>query len=305
MARFRELSTFLAVAEEGAFNAAARRLHISPPAVTRLVTALETRLGVRLFNRTTRQVVLTEAGTRLRADAARVLADLEEAEASAAGDHDAPRGNLQMTAPVLFGQHFIAPIVRDYLDRFPNVTASLVFVDRMVDLIDEGLDVGVRIGELPDSSLTALKVGHVRRVVVASPDYLAQFGIPPDPNALKHHRIIDPTATGDSGSIWVFEGDGGRHAVRLAPALKINTMAAAIDAALNGWGISRVLSYQVASNIAGGELVEILKSHEMRQMPIHLVHHEGRRAAAKIRTFVDMAAARLRAQVDEFDASVA
>ena len=184
MDRFRELSTFLAVAEEGAFNAAARRLEVSSPAVTRLVTALEARLGVLLFTRTTRQVALTEAGLRLRHDAARILADLGEAEASAAGAHEAPRGMLRVTAPVLFGQRFIAPILRDYLDAFPEVSASALFLDRVVDLIGEGLDVALRIGELPDSSLIATKVGEVRQVTIAAPAYLKRHSLPPDPEEL-------------------------------------------------------------------------------------------------------------------------
>ncbi len=293
MDRFRELSTFVAVAEEGAFNAAARRLHMSPPAVTRFVTALEARLNVRLFIRTTRRVALTEAGERLRNDAVRILAELAEAEASAAGAHDAPRGELRVTAPVLFGQRFIAPILRDYLDAFPAVIATALFVDRVVDLIDEGLDVAVRIGELPDSSLSATRVGEVRRVTVAAPAYLDRMSTPDTPEALGEHRIIFPTGT-DAAPKWRFVRGGERREVRLAPTLRVNTMDAAIGAASAGWGVTRVLSYQVADAMAAGTLVEVLRDWDDRLMPIHLLHSEGRRAAAKIRTFVDFAAARLR-----------
>ncbi len=302
MDRFRELSTFVAVAEEGAFNAAARRLHVSPPAVTRFVTALEARLNVRLFIRTTRRVALTEAGERLRSDAVRVLAELEEAEASAAGAHDAPRGELRVTAPVLFGQRFIAPILRDYLDAFPAVRANALFVDRVVDLIDEGMDVAVRIGELPDSSLSATRVGAVRRVIVAAPAYLARTSIPDTPAALRGHRIIFPGGI-DAAPRWRFVRGRERHEVRLTPALSVNTMAAAIGAARAGWGVTRVLSYQVADAIADGSLVEVLRDWEDRVMPIHLLHSEGRRAAAKIRTFVDFAAARLRNEAGRLTAS--
>jgi DNA-binding transcriptional LysR family regulator len=295
MDRFRELSTFVAVAEKGAFNAAARRLNTSPPAVTRLVNTLEARLGVRLFTRTTRQVALTEAGARLRADAARILAELETAEASATGAHEAPQGVLRITAPVLFGQRFIAPILLDYLDDHPKATAAALFVDRIVDLIGEGLDVAVRIGALPDSSLSATRVGAVRRVTVAAPGYLAQHGAPQVPGDLTGHRIIFPSSTGGVLA-WEYAADGKQPTVRLEPALSVSTMEAAINAAVAGWGVTRVLSYQVADAIAAGDLVEVLADHENREMPIHLVHSEGRRAAAKIRAFIDLAARRLRSE---------
>jgi len=295
MDRFRELSTFVAVAEQGAFNAAARQLNSSPPAVTRLVNGLEARLGVRLFTRTTRQVALTEAGARLMADAARILAELEAAEASAAGAHAAPRGVLRITAPVLFGQRFIAPVLRDYLDAYPAVTAEALFVDRIGDLIGEGLDVALRIGELPDSSLTAIRVGAVRRVTVAAPAYLARHGAPQAPGDLARHRVIFPSSTGGALA-WEYAAGGKPLTVRLEPALSVNTMQAAIDAAVAGFGVTRVLSYQVGDAIACGELAEVLEDSESREMPIHLVHSAGRRAAAKIRAFIDLAARRLRAE---------
>ncbi len=295
MDRFRELSTFVAVAEQGAFNAAARQLNSSPPAVTRLVNGLEARLGVRLFTRTTRQVALTEAGARLMADAARILAELEAAEASAAGAHAAPRGVLRITAPVLFGQRFIAPVLRDYLDAYPAVTAEALFVDRIGDLIGEGLDVALRIGELPDSSLTAIRVGAVRRVTVAAPAYLARHGAPQAPGDLARHRVIFPSSTGGALA-WEYAAGGKPLTVRLEPALSVNTMQAAIDAAVAGFGVTRVLSYQVGDAIASGALAEVLEGSESREMPIHLVHSAGRRAAAKIRAFIDLAARRLRAE---------
>lgn len=292
MDRFRELSTFAAVAEEGAFNAAARRLHMSAPAVTRFVSALEARLGVRLFTRTTRRVTLTAAGTRLYADAVRILADLAAAEGSAAGSHDVPMGDLRVTAPVMFGQRFVAPIVRAYLDRHPAVAAHMLFVDRVVDLVGEGFDVAVRIGELADSSLSATTVGAVRRVTVAAPAYLAEMPAPDTPAALTDHRIILATAVSEA-PVWTFVAGGRRHVVKLRPRLAVNTMTAAVDAAVSGWGVARVLSYQVADELACGALMEVLRGWETRTLPIHLLHSEGRRAAAKIRTFVDFAAGRL------------
>ena len=297
MDRFRELTTFVAVADTGAFNAAARQMNLSPPAVTRLVTALEGRIGARLFTRTTRHVALTEAGRRLLADATRILAELEEAEASAAGAHQSPRGELRVTAPVMFGQRHIAPILRDYLDAFPDVSANVLFVDRIVDLIDEGLDVAVRIGELPDSTLSATRVGAVRRVTVASPGYLTARGTPAEPEDLIRHRIVQPIGL-LRGPEWVFVAGGETRTVRLTPRLTVNTVAAALDAVRAGWGITHLLSYQAAAELAAGELVEVLRGFEDREMPVHLVHSEGRRAAAKVRTFIDFASARLRSQVD-------
>jgi DNA-binding transcriptional LysR family regulator len=294
MDRFRELEIFVAVAEHGAFNAAARNLAASPPAVTRAIAALEARLDIRLFTRSTRQVALTEAGSRFLIDARRILGSLAEAEASAAGDHDAPRGQLRITAPVLFGQSFIAPILRDYLDAHGAVTANAVFLDRIVDLIDEGYDIAVRIGDLSDSGLVATWVGAVRRVVVAAPDYVARHGAPAQPQDLQNHRIVLPTAASGSPN-WEFSAGGSRRTVRLEPVLSVSTMGAGIDAAAAGWGVTRVLSYQVADAVADGRLVELLERHEDRELPIHLVHSEGRRPSAKVRTFVDFAAIRLRA----------
>lgn len=292
MDRFRELTTFVAVAEDGAFNAAARRLGMSPPAVTRLVTALEARLGVQLLSRTTRKVTLTEAGARLRDDATRILAELAEAETLASGAQADPSGHLRVTAPVLFGQRFVAPILRDYLDEHPGITASATFTDRNVKLLDEGIDVALRIGALPDSALLARRVGAVRRVMVAAPAYLARHGTPAAPEDLAHHRCVFPTSIEEMPT-WTFIAGKRRSTVRLAPPLSVNTLAAAIEAAEAGWGITRALSYQVANALAEGRLVEILAADDDRVMPIHLLHAEGRRAAAKIRSFIDFAATRL------------
>ncbi|MEQ8354275.1 MAG: LysR family transcriptional regulator [Kiloniellaceae bacterium] len=295
MDRFRELTTFVAVAEEGAFNAAARRLGTSPPVVTRLVTALEARLGARLFTRTTRRVALTEAGARLREDAQRILGELDEAEVSARGATLAPRGHLRLTAPVLFGERFLAPVLRDYLDAFPEVTAAVLFVDRNANLVDEGLDVALRIGDLPDSSLVARRVASVRPLLVAAPAYLARCGRPKNLAALREHRLVYPSSVSDVPS-WSFVAGGRRQSLRLAPALTVNSLAAALDAALAGWGLTRALSYQVADALASGDLVEVLPEFEDRVVPVHLLHAEGRRAAAKIRSFVDFTAERLRSQ---------
>lgn len=196
----------------------------------------------------------------------------------------------------------MAPILRDYLDRYPAVTAETLFVDRIVNIIDEGFDVALRIGELPDSSLSATTVGTVRRVTIAAPAYLARMPALETPEQLEGHRIVLPTAISDR-PVWEFVAGGRRRPVTLRPTLSVNTMTAAIDAALAGWGVTRVLSYQVADAIRSGALIEVLRGFEDRQTPIHLLHSEGRRAAATVRTFVDVAAARLRADADRLAAS--
>ena len=299
MDRFREITTFIAAAESGAFNAAARKLSLSPAAVTRLVNSLEARIGARLFTRTTRKVVLTEAGQLFLSDAARILDELAEAEDSAAGAHKSPRGVLRVTAPLMFGHLYIAPILRDYLDAFPAVTAFTLFVDRVVHLIDEGLDVAVRIGDLPDSSLSAIRVGKVRRMMVAAPSYIAKHGAPTTLDALAGHKIIHPLPL-QASTEWPFVNGGGTRLVKVTPALTVNTLPASIDAAVAGWGITRAYSYQVASALIDGSLVEILNKSDDREVPIHLVHPEGRRAAAKTRVFIDLAVERLRADAHLF-----
>ena len=293
MDRFKQLHTFVAVAEAGGFNAAARVLQMSPPSVTRLIADLELRLGARLFVRTTRRVALTEAGERLHRDAARVLSDLAAIEASAAGAHVEPQGILTVTAPLMFGRRFIAPIVRAYLDAYPGVAARTLFVDRVVDLIEEGLDVALRIGELPDSSLRAVRVGSLRRVTVAGRRYLKKNGRPKGPKDLVKHKIVVPIGL-NSSPTWEFVSEGERHAVNLSPTLSCNTIGVALDAACAGWGITRLLSYQVADALKSGDLVEVLPEFEDRRLPIHLMHSEGYLTAAKIRTFIDFAAKALR-----------
>jgi DNA-binding transcriptional LysR family regulator len=185
--------------------------------------------------------------------------------------------------------------LRAYLDDHPAMTASALFVDRNVSLLDEGLDLALRIGELPDSSLAARRVGAVRRVVVAAPAYLARHGRPQAPDELAGHRLVYVSSV-DQRPAWTFSRDGREQIQRLAPTLSMNTLEAAIAAAEDGWGLTRVLSYQVAEALAAGRLVELLTEHEDRTLPVHLLHAEGRRAAAKIRSFMDFAAERLRGE---------
>lgn len=290
MDRFEIMRVFAVVAEEQGFAPAARRLGMSPPAVTRAVSALEERIGTRLLHRTTRVVRLTEAGTRFLADCKRILGEIEEAEASAAGSHAEPRGELAVTAPVMFGRMHVAPIVFDFLARYPRVTARTLFVDRVVNLIDEGLDVAVRIAELPDSSLHAVGVGSVRRVVCASPDYLAARGAPRTPADLSALDAIGFSLSG-SPEEWSFASGA---TISPPTQLLVNSMDVAVAAAVAGRGLTRVLSYQIVPELRAGRLEIVLAAFEPPPVPISVVYAEGRRAAAKVRAFVDFAVTRLR-----------
>ncbi len=287
------MAVFVQVAEHRSFAAAARRLKRSPAAVTRVIGELEARLGVRLLNRTTRAVSLTEAGERFMAGARRVLTDLEEIERAAAGEGTAPRGELRVTAPILFGRLHVLPIVTEFLDRFPDVSVTLNLLDRPVDLVEEGLDIAVRIGPLAESSAVATRVGAVRRIVVASPRYLAQHGTPQTPADLGQHAVV--AFSGVAGvERWVFHDASGEMGVAIRARLVVTTAEAALDAVRAGSGITRVLSYQAADDISRGSLVRLLSSHEAHELPIHLLYPGGRHPAPKLRAFVDFARPRLR-----------
>lgn len=292
MDRLEAMRIFLTVAETSGFAEAARRLRLSPPSVTRAVAALEERLGTSLFQRSTRHVRLTQAGQRFLMDARRILADLEEAEASAAGDHGVPRGELSLTASQMFGRIHVAPLVQDFLEVYPQVSARLLLLDRVANLIDEGFDLAVRIAHLQDSSLRAIRVGHVRRVVVASPAYLERHGTPRHPNDLVQHRAVMFSA-GMAIDDWVF-----RDGLHVAPPARfhVNSSEVAINAAIAGQGVTRVLSYMVAPALAAGKVKIVLQDHELPPVPVQLVHAEGRRTSAKVRAFIDFAVERLRSE---------
>lgn len=292
MDRLHAMQVFAAVARGGSFAAAARMLGMSPPAVTRAIAALEDRIGTRLFSRTTRSVSLTEAGQRYLVDVERILQELEDAEAAAQGLHASPRGVLTVTAPVLFGRLYLAPILLDFLDLYPEVTGRLLLLDRVTNLLDEGMDVALRIGHLADSSLAAARVGSVRSVICASPDYLARHGVPQHPAELTNHRLVAATSSLGHHE-WRFGQDDG-IAVRISPTLLCNSNAAVVQCIEQGWGISRMLSYQVGPSITAGRIRLVLESFERAPLPVHLVHIEGRRASAKVRAFVDYASERLR-----------
>ncbi|MFA9217861.1 MAG: LysR family transcriptional regulator [Sphingomonadaceae bacterium] len=288
------MSVFVAVGEEESFAAAARRLNLSPAAVTRAIAGLEEQLGVKLLLRTTRNVRLTEAGRRYLDDARSILASIAEANEAAAGINSAPKGNLSVTASVLFGKSFIMPCIVEFLREYPEVDVSAYFLDRVVNLVDEGIDVAVRIGHLPDSSLKALRVGTVRRVLCAAPSYLAQHGMPQHPADLLRHTII--AANGVSPRIeWKFGAVDDPTMVRMKPRLMVTSNDAAIDAAVTGLGICRLLSYQVAGELSSGRLQVILADYEEAPWPVHVLHRESKFGASKVRHFIDLLVAHLRA----------
>jgi DNA-binding transcriptional LysR family regulator len=294
MDRLHMMKVFAAVADAGSFAQAGRELSLSPAAVTRAVSALEADLGTVLLIRTTRSVRMTDAGRRYHADCTRILADITEADEAAAGLHGSPRGVLNITASGLFGRIYVTEIAQAFCDLHPGVTINAVFVDRVVHMQDEGIDVAIRISELPDSALTAIRVGFVRRTLYGAPSYFERYGTPNHPSNLTQHRIITsqtPPPTID----WHFNDKGQDLVVRLKPLMFLNSPDALIEAALSGWAIARSLSYQVAPLVEAGRLVTILEEYEPRPVPIHVVHLEGRRASAKVRAFVDFAVERLRA----------
>lgn len=293
MDRFHQLQVYVAVAEEEGFAAAARRLQMSPPAVTRAVAALEDTLGVKLLDRTTRYVRATEAGRRYLEDARQILSGLEAADEAAVGINAEPRGHLAVTAPVVFGRMFVMPGIVEYLQQYPAMEVEAVFLDRSVNLLEEGLDVGVRIGELPDSSMRALRVGAVRHVLVAAPSYLEQHTLPRVPQDLRQHTLI-ASAAGGFGSAWRFAEAAGEHPLKIEARLTVNSNDAAISAALEGFGIARLLSYQVAAEVEAGRLELLLPQYDPPEYPVHILHRESRHASAKVRAFIDLMAQRLR-----------
>ncbi len=289
MDRLQVMRTFVRVAEAGGFAEAARQSHTSAPSVTRAIAALERAIGTRLLARTTRSMTLTEAGGHYLEDCRRILAEIEEAEAAAAGSYAEATGTLTVTAPVQFGRIYVLPIITDYLDLHQAASARTLFVDRVVNLLDDGADVAVRIAHLASSSLTATRVGTVRRVVCAAPDYLERMGSPLEPGELRGHKIIGSVPSPD----WRF-GTSRKVVMRLRPRLVCNTVDAALAAALQGHGLARLLSYQVAPAVADGRLQIVLAEHEEEPTPIHIVSADGRRAPAKVRAFIDLAVERLR-----------
>jgi DNA-binding transcriptional LysR family regulator len=294
MDRLYLMTVFVAVAEKESFAGAARQLGMSPPAVTRAITTLETRLSVKLLNRTTRYVRVTDVGQRYLQDARRIIIAADEADNAVIGVNASPRGHLVVTAPVLFGRMYVMPGIVDYLRKYPETEVSGMFLDRVVNMMEEGVDVGIRIGDLGDSSYRALRVGQVRRVVCASPGYLAQYGIPTTPEELLARTIVVASGLSPRAD-WRFQRDGSPLTLQVKPRLIVTSNDAAIEAAVEGIGLTRVMSYQIAPMLVAGDLKIVLSEFETASVPIHILHREGRHASAKIRCFIDLMAERLRA----------
>jgi len=285
------MRAFVAVADLGSFAEAARRLRLSPAAVTRAVAALEDRLGLQLLARTTRSVRLTERGALYREACRRILADLEDGERRVRGEDAAPRGNLAVAAPLMFGRLHVLPVVMRLLRDHPELSVRLTLSDRLVHFVEDGIDVAVRIGEPADSALRAVNVGEVRRVLAASPAYLRARGTPAAPADLAAHDIVAFEGV-DTSRDWHFANGA---AIRVAPRLSVNTADAAIAAAEAGLGITRTLSYQVQVPLAAKRLRLVLEGFAPPAVPINLIHPAARLGSANVAAFIAAARAHFRA----------
>jgi DNA-binding transcriptional LysR family regulator len=284
MDRIDAMQAFVAVADSQGFAPAARKLGLSPSGVTRLIAALEERLGARLLQRTTRSVTLTDVGTRYLERVRRILADVEEAESSAEGERTRPSGRLTVSAPIGFGRLHVSPVMSRYLARYPEVAGELRLSDRMINLVEDGVDLAVRIGHLPDSTLVARHVGEMRRIIVASNAYLKRRGEPKTPQAIAAHDTIQFGAAPD----WRFVEDGREVRVLPTPRFTTNSADAAIQYAEQGGGLTRVMAYQGAEALKRGRLKIVLAKFEQPAVPVHIVYPTSRLLSAKVRAFIDL-----------------
>jgi len=287
MDRIEAMQAFVAVADLQKFAPAARKLGLSPSAVTRLIAALEDRLGARLLQRTTRSVTLTDVGARYLERVRRILSDLEEGEGAAEGERTRPSGRLVVSAPVGFGRLHVSPLLCSYLKRYSEVTAELRLSDQIINLVEDGVDLAIRIGHLADSTLVARHVGEMRRIVVASPGYLKLRGEPVTPAAIASHESIQFGAATVAPD-WRFVEDGHEVRVTCTPRLVTNSADAAIQYAERDGGLTRVLAYQAAEAIRAGRLRIVLARFEPPPLPIHVVYPTSRLLSAKVRAFIDL-----------------
>ncbi|WP_370981125.1 LysR family transcriptional regulator [Agaribacterium sp. ZY112] len=292
MDKLEAIRVFIEVAKQKSFVAASQHLAMSAPAVTRAIAQLEQGLGVSLLNRTTRNVRLSDAGLRFLTDAKRIVEDLEEAEAAAAGVYAEPKGMLTVTSPVLFGEKHVMPIITEYLTLYPEMSVRAMNYDRITHLLEEEMHIAIRIGHLKDSNLYATQVGQILRLHCASPTYLKKHTPPKQPSDLQQHQIIFSTSP-DSTPIWRFNNKGKTEHIKLSPRLYCNQIGASISAALQGHGIVRALSYQVSEHLQQGDLKTVLDEFQEAPLPVNVVRIEGKRSNAKIRSFLDLAISRL------------
>lgn len=287
--RWVEMETFARIVDAGSLSAAARAMQRSLPAVCRSLALLEGRLDARLLTRTTRRIALTESGAEFYERCKRVLAEVEEAEQAVRARQVEPQGHLSVTAPQMFGRMHVAPLLTRLLTSHPRVSANLLLTDRSVNLIEEGIDLAVRIGQLADSSLIAKRLGTTPRVVCASPAYLQRRGIPAHPSDLEGHACVRFTGL-TPGREWSFDDQGTERKVRIESAFSANSVETTILAAEQGMGLVMVLGYQAAAQLAGGSLVRVLRDFEPEPLPVQAVYATGRLLPAKVRAFVELLA---------------
>lgn len=302
------ISAFVYSVDTGSLASASRRLGVSPAAVSRSVAALEERLGTQLIHRTTRRLRLTEAGTTYLATCRRVLEELDAAERGVAASHSEISGLLTVTAPAVFGRRGVRPVIDAFLDTYPGVSTRLLLLERFVNLVDEGVDLAIRVGHLPDSNLIAIKLGEFRRIVCAAPSYLAKNGIPTVPADLTNHACI--SSNDAHGHVtWRFSVPGSRReriqTVTVRPRLTINEARPAADSIMEGRGFARLISYQVVPELKDGSLQIVLADYEPPPLPVHLLFPRYRGDTAKLRAFIDFAVPRLKATLEEATAIVA
>jgi DNA-binding transcriptional LysR family regulator len=293
MDRLASMSVFVAVATAGSFSAASRELRMPLPTVSRKISELESHLDAKLLVRSTRKLVLTDVGESYLLACRRILEEVAEAERGATGEYNAPHGELLVTAPVVFGRLHVLPVAAEFLAAHPEVDLRLVLTDRPLSLMDEHLDLAVRIGELPDSSLVATRIGHTRTVVCASPGYLKKHGTPKSLAALAEHDCITFAALGGADE-WRFRNS---ESVRVHSRLVVNTAEAAVDGALCGVGLARVLAYQIAASVKARKLAIVLEKFEAAPVPVSLLYVRERRLTGKLRAFLDFIAPRLRVRL--------
>ncbi|WP_207265533.1 LysR family transcriptional regulator [Pseudomonas sp. GW101-3H06] len=286
MDRYHEMLMFEALSQRPSLASAARRLDVSGPTVVRAIARLEERLGVPLLERSTRGVVLTEAGVAFMADCSRILKQVDEAEASAKGSHVQAQGNLTVVLPLLFSRYVMTPLLSSYMNLYPEVKVFAQYHDRFPNMNEEGIDVAVLVGHLPSSSLIARQVGHVRAMVCSSPAYLACHGEPNVPQDLSNHRLVATHAYRDKVQ-WDFHQDGEFSHIKARTRISCATIQAAIDAAAHGAGITRCPSYPLHEYLSTGRLVRVLQRYELPALPVNVVYREGRKASMRVRSFVD------------------
>lgn len=299
MDRLDAMSILSVAAEVGSLSAAAHRLGIPLATVSRKVSALETHLKTRVLNRSSRQMTLTDAGQSYVEACRRILDDVEQAERTVSGEYSALRGELVITAPTAFGRLHVLPVAAEFLKVYPKIDVRLVFSNRVLNLLEDHIDLGMRLGDLPDSRLVAMRVGSIRGVVCASPAYLAAWGAPQTPQELAAHDCITFISRGQQTYAWDFPAGKGQKSVPVHSRLVVDAVEAAVDAAVSGVGITRVFSYHVASAVRAGTLTILLRAFEPAPLPVNLVHTEGRLLPLKLRAFLDFAAPRLKARLTD------